>query len=125
MLDQLNAQLLARADAAAREVMERHQDRVAQYAQSNHAFQNRTGTLQASIAGGTVTGGIASGRVEGVVEASAPYASFVIGKTGDDFLQRAADATAPQLEAALADALSDAIQDVLNQTFDPPETLTT
>ena len=110
-----------RVDVVLKEQMERHQDRVAQYAQANHVFRNRTGTLQASIAGGTVTGGLAAGKIEGVVEASAEYASYVINKTGDDFLQRAADATAVQLEASMAAAVADAIEDALNAEGGAPD----
>lgn len=110
-----------RVDVVLKEQMERHQDRVAQYAQANHVFRNRTGTLQASIAGGTVTGGLATGKVEGVVEASAEYASYVINKTGDDFLQRAADATAVQLEASMAAAVAEAIEDALNAEGGAPD----
>ena len=110
-----------RVDVVLKEQMERHQDRVAQYAQANHVFRNRTGTLQASIAGGTVTGGLASGKIEGVVEASASYASYVINKSGDDFLQRAADATAVQLEASMAAAVADAIEDALNVDGGAPD----
>lgn len=110
-----------RVDVVLKEQMERHQDRVAQYAQANHVFRNRTGTLQASIAGGTVTGGLASGKIEGVVEASAEYASYVINKTGDNFLQRAADATAVQLEASMAAAVADAIEDALNVDGGAPD----
>ena len=110
-----------RVDAVLKDQMERHQDRVAQYAQANHVFRNRTGTLQASIAGGTVTGGLVTGKIEGVVEASAEYTSYVINKTGDDFLQRAADATAVQLEAAMASAVADAIEDALNVEGGAPD----
>lgn len=110
-----------RVDVVLKEQMERHQDRVAQYAQANHVFRNRTGTLHASIAGGTVTGGLAAGKIEGVVEASAEYASYVINKTGDDFLQRAADATAVQLEASMAAAVADAIEDALNVDGGAPD----
>lgn len=110
-----------RVDVVLKEQMERHQDRVAQYAQANHVFRNRTGTLQASIAGGTVTGGLAAGKIEGVVEASAEYASYVINKTGDDFLQRAADATAVQLEASMAAAVAEAIEDALNAEGGAPD----
>ena len=110
-----------RVDVVLKEQMERYQDRVAQYAQANHVFRNRTGNLQASIAGGTVTGGLATGKIEGVVEASAEYASYVINKTGDDFLQRAADATAVQLEASMAAAVADAIEDALNVDGGAPD----
>lgn len=102
-------------DEATREAFSDHLDKVADAAKANHAFRNRTGNLEGSIGPMPVSGGVERGRLEGGVEATMDYASYVINKTGDNFLLTAAHAFSPELEQAITRATTAALQDALDQ----------
>jgi len=109
------------AETALKDAFSTHLDRVADAAKGSHVFRNRTGTLEASITPGSVTGGVDQGRLEGTVDAVAPYASYVVAKTRDDFLTNAAIASAPMLEQSLSYALGDALTEALESGNDVPD----
>lgn len=87
----------------------RHAENVAQYARGNHVFQNRTGTLEASIQAGSPAGTFSDGTLEIEVRADAPYAEHVVARTGDDFVANAADALQGVLERDLAAVVAAAL----------------
>ena len=101
-------------DRATREAFSDHLEKVADAARANHAFRNRTGRLEGSIGPGAVSGGVERGRLEGSVEATQDYASYVIDKTGDNFLLNAAHSFAPELEQSITRAVTAALQDALD-----------
>lgn len=101
-------------ERAVRNTFSEHLDKVADTARANHVFRNRTGRLEGSITAGDVTGSVERGRLEGSVDATQDYASFVIGKTGDNFLLNAANAMTPELEQGITRAVTAALQDALD-----------
>lgn len=99
-----------RMDAGAAKGMERAAKLVADEARTHHAFQNRTGDLQASIAAAPVQGRARDGNLTGGVVATEDYAAYVEARV--PFLYPAWLAAQDQANAALAASLDAAFNGV-------------
>jgi hypothetical protein len=81
---------------------------IAETAQADHAFENRTGTLEREIFGREARGNFTDGTLYADVTANTAYAEYVEDKM--PYLQPAADANADGIEHALDDALDRAAE---------------
>jgi hypothetical protein len=83
---------------------------VAEEAQQNHSFQNRTGDLDANILPGRATGSFAAGTLEGEVVGDTEYGEYVEAMDDFAFLDPALERTEAQQEHVLEQHLATAVR---------------
>lgn len=80
-------------------------ERIAAEAKQTHPFQNRTRTLERSIAGVEPTGHFLAGTLVGGVEATAPYAEYVNARPEFEFLNLAFGLVRAEVDNDIQEAL--------------------
>lgn len=85
-------------DEQLRPTMLRATEEVAQEAQNNHPYTNRSGDLEANTKAGPADGRFMSGTLAGSVVADTDYAEYVDSRPGFEFLQPAFDRVQSRLD---------------------------
>lgn len=109
-LDAAVPRLLDAVDDALERAARSTVEGIAYSARAMHPWQNRTGTLEASIAGEAPTGKASEGTLQARAVASAPYGSFLERQPTWAFLEPAWRALEGQVEETFERALGGAAQ---------------
>ena len=109
-LDEAIDGLTAALDVDLREGMLRAAQAVAEEAASSHAYQNRTGSLQAATQAGAQRGQASDGEIVGEVVGDTEYGEYVEGNPSFAFLAPAAERADGRIEEELEAALERAVQ---------------
>jgi hypothetical protein len=109
-LDEAIDGLTAALDVDLREGMLRAAQAVAEEAASSHAYQNRTGSLQAATQAGAQRGQASDGEIVVEVVGDTDYGEYVEGNPDFAFLAPAAERADGRIEEELEAALERAVQ---------------